>query len=103
MVRLNAAWEVLGDPVRRAEYDHSRGLPPDHAGPPPGHPFGPVVTFGRYSGWSVGEIAQVDPAHLDWLRRAPIGRSYRTSIDAAFRELTERPLTLAGRRAPAAR
>jgi curved DNA-binding protein CbpA len=103
MIRLNAAWEVLRDADRRAAYDRSRALPPDHAGPPPGHPFGPVVTFGRYAGWSIGEIAEVDPGHLDWLRRAPIGRGYRAAIDAAFRELTERPLTLARRRAAAGR
>ena len=64
-------------------------------------PFGPVLTFGRYTGWSIGEIAQVDPDELEWLRRAPIGRGYRAAIDAAFRELRERPLTLAGRRAVA--
>jgi curved DNA-binding protein CbpA len=101
MVRLNAAWEVLRDPVRRAEYDRDRTLPADHAGPPPGHPFGPVLTFGRYAGWSIGEVAQVDPAHLDWLRRAPIGRGYGNAIEAVFRELAARPLTLGGRRAPA--
>ena len=102
MVRLNAAWEVLKDPARRAEYDRNRLLPADHAGPPPGHPFGPVMTFGRYAGWSIGEIAQVDPGHLDWLRRVPIGRGYIAAIDAAFRELAARPFTLGGRRATAA-
>lgn len=101
MIRLNAAWEVLRNPQLRAEYDRARALPPDHAGPPPGRPFGPVLTFGRYTGWSIGEIAQVDPDELEWLRRAPIGRGYRAAIDAAFRELRERPLTLAGRRAVA--
>lgn len=102
MVRLNAAWEVLRDPDRRAEYDRGRALPPDHAGPPPGRPFGPTLVFGRYAGWSVGQVAQVDPGHLDWLRRAAIGRGYRSAIDAALRELEERPPTLAGRRAATA-
>jgi len=101
MIRLNAAWEVLRDPVRRSEYDRSRALPLDHAGPPPGHPFGPVLSFGRYAGWSIGEVAQVDPEHLKWLRRVPVGRGYTRAIDAVFTELSERPLTLAGRR-PAA-
>jgi len=72
---LNAAWEVLRDPQRRARYDRDRGgatraegrataapdpsssrtFVPDHAGPPPGNPYGPVVGFGRYEGWSLGE------------------------------------------------
>src|SRR5919204_81217 len=31
------------------------------AGPPPGRPFGSILTFGRPIGWSLGEIARVDP------------------------------------------
>jgi hypothetical protein len=52
------------------------------AGPPPGRPSGSVLTFGRYSGWSLGEIARHDLEFLEWLDRMPIGRSYREEIDA---------------------
>ena len=31
------------------------------AGPPPGRPSGSVLDFGRFKGWSLGEIARVDP------------------------------------------
>ena len=43
------------------------------AGPPPGNPSGSVLTFGRYTGWSLGEIARTDLEYLEWLDRMPIG------------------------------
>jgi curved DNA-binding protein len=163
MVAINGAWEVLGDPVRRLEYDQQReqarnpsdpsaatgpapaaspragtsrpaaprrpvtgaGMPPPEpisgnwtsgrsnvgggydersmrrpdghgaAGPPPGRPSGSVVNFGRYSGWSLGEIAGRDLEYLEWLDRMTIGRPYRDEIDAILRQ--------AGRRGSATR
>jgi len=55
------------------------------AGPPPGDPAGSVLTFGRYAGWSLGEIARRDLDYLEWLDRMPIGRSYRDEIDGILR------------------
>ncbi len=55
------------------------------AGPPPGRPSGTVLGFGRYLGWSLGEIARRDLDYLEWLDRMPIGRSYREEIDAILR------------------
>ncbi len=115
MKLLNVAWDTLRDARRRAAYDRERMIAartapaattdeprvtvaPDHAGPPPGRPFGPVMTYGRYEGWSLGEIAQHDPGWLRWLRRVPAGRRFATDIDAIFAELEARPLTLGGRR-----
>ena len=68
MRELNRAWEVLGNPERRAAYDAVRranrpaqvptgpAAPPwtGRAGPPPGHPSGSVLAFGIYAGWSAG-------------------------------------------------
>jgi len=105
---LNAAWEVLRDPQRRARYDRDRGgatraegrataapdpsssrtFVPDHAGPPPGNPYGPVVGFGRYEGWSLGEIARLDKEFLEWLRTVPAGRGLKDEIDAVLRQMT---------------
>jgi curved DNA-binding protein CbpA len=55
------------------------------AGPPPGRPSGSVLNFGRYSGWSLAEIARHDLEYLEWLDRMPIGRTYREEIDAILR------------------
>ena len=55
------------------------------AGPPPGRPAGSVLTFGRYNGWSLGEIARQDVEYIEWLDRMPIGRTYREEIDAILR------------------
>ena len=154
MAGINAAWELLGDPVKRALYDRDRAAqaraaaaaaaatsaagaasaatspasastppgsggsspgprPPEEvsgnwtsgrsthgggyddsmrrsdgygaAGPPPGRPSGTVLAFGRYAGWSMGEIARTDLEYLEWLDRAPIGRNYREEIDQILR------------------
>ncbi|HET9852422.1 MAG TPA: J domain-containing protein [Candidatus Limnocylindrales bacterium] len=128
MKRLNHAWSVLGDPLRRAEYDRqlagrhhgpaashttttparsaSTGAhgsassapsgrtsttprsaparPDDHAGPPQGEPFGPLLNFGRYGGWTLGQVARVDRAFLEWLRNVPAGRGLKDEIDAVL-------------------
>jgi curved DNA-binding protein CbpA len=56
------------------------------AGPPPGNPSGSIVTFGRYEGWTLGEIARRDLEYLEWLDRTPIGRTYQSEIDALLRQ-----------------
>jgi curved DNA-binding protein CbpA len=55
------------------------------AGPPPGNASGSVMTFGRYAGWSLGEIAHRDIEYVEWLDRMPIGRPYRGEIDGLLR------------------
>ena len=55
------------------------------AGPSLGRPSGTVLNFGRYSGWSLGEIARYDLDYIEWLDRAPIGRIYREEVDAILR------------------
>jgi curved DNA-binding protein CbpA len=105
MRELNRAWEVLGNPERRAAYDALRrasrpdqlpgrpAAPPwtGRAGPPPGHPMGSVLQFGVFAGWSLGEIARRDPGYLQWLvinrdapaadSDAPKGRPYLEEIN----------------------
>lgn len=130
MAAINAAWEVIGDPARRAAFDRDRaagaageararsapsgnprepetvsrdwtsgrsstggGYDPSMrtadgqgaAGPPPGRPSGSVLNFGRFAGWSLGEIGRADLEYLEWLDRVPIGRPYRDEIDAILR------------------
>jgi hypothetical protein len=55
------------------------------AGPPPGNPSGSVLDFGRHIGWSIGEIARVDPGYLEWLDKHPQGQRYRDEIDRILR------------------
>jgi curved DNA-binding protein CbpA len=55
--------------------------PYGEAGPPPrGMVRGTVLDFGRYKGWSIGQIATHDPDFLEWLQRSPSGRQYRAEI-----------------------
>ena len=60
------------------------------AGPPPGNPSGSVMNFGRYSGWSLGEIARRDVEYIEWLDRVPIGRPYREEMDVILRRAGRR-------------
>ncbi len=144
MSRINAAWELIGDPEARRAYDRKRATasgwpaapsasspatpprpatgpptqpptprPPETvsrdwttgrsnqgggfdesmraaegfgaAGPPPGRPSGTVLNFGRYAGWSLGEVARHDIEYIEWLDRAPIGRNYRQEVDDILR------------------
>ena len=74
-------------------YDEKSMRRPDGdgaAGPPPGRPSGSVVNFGRYSGWSLGEIATRDLEYLEWLDRMTIGRLYRDEIDLILRQASRR-------------
>jgi curved DNA-binding protein CbpA len=121
MTAINRAWEMLRDPVRRANYDRGRGeragaantstgppasvsssslradpglrRPPGAAAPaapPPGQPSGSVLNFGRYAGWSLGEIARTNLEFIEWLDRTPIGRPYRQEIDEILRRTGRR-------------
>jgi hypothetical protein len=48
------------------------------------------MNFGRYAGWSLGEIARRDIDYVEWLDRMPIGRMYRDEIDALLRRTGRR-------------
>ena len=63
------------------------------AGPPPGDPSGSVLNFGRFAGWSLGEIARRDLEYIEWLDRSSIGRQYRDEIDAILRRVGRRKST----------
>jgi curved DNA-binding protein CbpA len=84
-----------------SRYDASTMHPAEAAGPPPGNPSGTVLNFGRYAGWSLGEIGRTDLEYLEWLDRMPIGRAYQAEIDALLRargrRVTARPESSAPR------
>ncbi|HZC33519.1 MAG TPA: J domain-containing protein [Candidatus Bathyarchaeia archaeon] len=60
------------------------------AGRPPGNPSGSVLNFGRFAGWSLGEIARRDLEYIEWLDRSSIGRQYRDEIDGILRQAGRR-------------
>jgi curved DNA-binding protein CbpA len=102
MARINEAFELLNDPVRRAAYDaeHATWLrrqDPDApvwtgaAGPPPGRPSGAVLDFGIFAGWSLGEIARRDPGYLVWLSERKEGRPYLAAIERYLAPMREQP------------
>jgi hypothetical protein len=74
------------------------------AGPPPGPRRGTVLPFGRHIGWSLGEVARVDPGYLVWLRDRLEGEPYRTEITALLGTMyptsTEAPAPAHQRRFP---
>ena len=96
MTDLNWAYAVVRDPVRRQmwEADRRRTPPPTPAeSATHGAPRGPLsadgsemrLDFGRYEGWTLGEVVRRDPDYLDWLRRHQSGARFRDAIDILLR------------------
>jgi len=52
------------------------------AGPPPRHPAaaGSVLSFGRYRGWAISQVAAHDRNYLEWLSRTMAGRTYTAEL-----------------------
>jgi len=97
MAELNRAYTVLRDEQRRAAHDRSRRMTiagisvsaatarPPAGGPPPAAGQGSILGFGRYSGWSLRDLARQDPDYLLWLSRHSSGIRYRTEIYGILR------------------
>ena len=103
MREINEAREVLTDPVKRAKYDREWAerrdrratdklvrregdVPYGAAGPPVGPPSHSLLDFGRYSGWTLGQIRRRDPDYLEWLMTVPAGRQFRHEIRQLLNE-----------------
>lgn len=71
------------------------------AGPAPGRPSGSVLDFGRHIGWSLGEIARVDPGYLEWLEGRREGRPYLDEIDETLLRIGFRAVAKRAANAPA--
>jgi len=111
MAELNEAYAILSDPAKRARYDEQIGLrmttpavgPGDsrpsrrgtvntastsraehgEAGAPPPNPApsGRPLTFGRYRGWTLNQVARYDFDYIEWLSRTTMGRNYKRELD----------------------
>ena len=98
MTDLNWAYALVRDPIKRQlwEADRRRAPPPTPAeSATHGAPRGPLgadggelrLDFGRYEGWTLGDVARRDPDYLDWLRRHQSGARYRDAIDILLRSV----------------
>jgi len=92
MAELNWAYAIVRDPVKRQQWESERrrSAPPTPAedpthgasrGPLGANAAGTRLDFGRYEGWTLGEVAKRDPDYLDWLRRHASGARFRETID----------------------
>jgi curved DNA-binding protein CbpA len=98
MAELNLAFTILRDPSARAAHDRNRrttiagvsvvapGRPAGSSSPAsPGQ--GSVLSFGRYSGWGLRDLARQDIDYLLWLSRHSSGIRYRTEIYGILRTM----------------
>jgi len=94
MAELNQAYALVRSPATRARHDAARRrasvttIPPPPSGangpvpPPRSVAAGTRLTFGRYAGWTLRDLARQDPDYLRWLSRHTSGIRYRTEIYA---------------------
>jgi curved DNA-binding protein CbpA len=98
MAELNRAYALLRDPRSRAAHDRSRrtviagisvapSVRPGSVAPPPVASPGSVLNFGRYTGWSLRDLARRDPDYVLWLSRHSSGIRYRTEIYGILRTM----------------
>ena len=101
MAEINRAYDLVRTVERRRRYDrisHSRPMSPGvdalrstmgepwarraaaGTAPPVSSEDGPTIDFGRYTGWSVKDLAKHDPDYLRWLSRHSSGVRYRNLI-----------------------
>ncbi len=91
MQELNEAFALVRDAVVRARWEAAQKGASRTAGfetmrtatvppPPRSSAAGSRLEFGRYSGWTLRDLARHDPDYLRWLSRHASGLRYRTEI-----------------------
>lgn len=90
MAQLNEAYALVRDEAARIRWDRAQraatwGYAAQAAGngtapPPRSASAGTKLTFGRYAGWTLRDLARHDPDYLRWLSRHASGLRYRTEI-----------------------
>jgi curved DNA-binding protein CbpA len=94
---LNRAYALLRDETARAAHDRNRraliagisvaATARSASAPPSRTADGSVLGFGRYTGWSLPDLARQDPDYLLWLSRHSSGIRYRTEIYGILRTM----------------
>jgi curved DNA-binding protein CbpA len=98
MAELNRAYAVLRDEASRRVFDRGRRVtiagvsvqaptPGPAAQSAPPRPNGSTLSFGRYAGWGLADLARHDPDYLLWLSRHSSGIRYRTEIYGILRTM----------------
>ena len=96
MAELNAAYDLVREPGRRAAFDRGWRKSATSAGPiitpPPGSHTngtgdGARLDFGRYAGWSLRDLARHDVDYLRWLERHASGKPFRNEIVDLLRQV----------------
>jgi curved DNA-binding protein CbpA len=61
------------------------------AGPPPDYPTasGSELSFGRYRGWSISQVAAYDRNYAEWLSRTMAGRTYGAELERVLKQTSE--------------
>lgn len=73
MREINEAYALLRAPAARTPRSLSERVAPVEA--PTSR-----LSFGRYAGWTLRDLAQKDPDYLRWLSRTASGIGFRTEI-----------------------
>jgi hypothetical protein len=50
-------------------------------------PSGDPLTFGRYRGWALNQVARYDHDYIEWLSRTTMGRNYKRELDQLLRRV----------------
>jgi curved DNA-binding protein CbpA len=78
MREINDAYQQLRNGAPRKRWGSPQAM---HAPPPPrSAAAGTRLSFGRYTGWTLRDLARQDPDYLRWLSRTASGIGYRTEI-----------------------
>lgn len=93
MIDLNEAYALVRSAEKRAAFDRGQrrasyafsaaprnGASNGAVPPPRAASAGTQLQTGRYSGWTLRDLARQDPDYLRWLSRHSSGLRYRTEI-----------------------
>lgn len=95
MREINLAYALIKTPGARAAFDRRRRMSSAVAAADTGSHAPPVavpsdsgsarLTFGRYAGWSLSQVARFDVDYLRWLSRHSSGIRFKGEIDGLMR------------------
>jgi len=95
MREINLAYAVVKTPGARAAFDRRRRMstavaaadPTAHAAPTavPSDSHSARLSFGRYAGWTLSQVARFDADYLRWLSRHSSGIRFKNEIDTLLR------------------